>query len=470
MRKKFTNRRDFLRTTMASAVGLTAVAGGGYSLLNPRHIWAAEQNVPEGFQPKDHYFVFYNFTGGWDSLLSWDPRDPAIFTQATMGETGIYPAYERLVTTPKHGIYVDSALGMLGGFVGDLRLKKYTDRMCLIRGINMETLAHEAGFLRFRCGRMPEGTVPTRDSTDVMMAALLGGDQLVPNISLDVPSVNNGNPAFATPLSSVTTDGVAQAMKRNNALSESIENEIQALLNQQAACAHSTASPYLERAVSTKNTVSAMLASNLSESLDFKANSDEVKLLKAHYGFTSDLYSVEARTALAEVVLTQQVSRCVSIRANGVGGNNTYDTHTTLEQGPPQMRAYNAIARLMDRLEAKEYPDNSGDSWLDRTTIVCHSEFTRSPLLEEDAGRGHWLTNVCLLAGGGFKMNQVVGASSDVGMAPRPVDFNTGLVVPNGPDILTPDRIMRTFYTMLGYEWDVADLRVDPVPCLLKSS
>jgi len=284
MRKKFTNRRDFLRTTMASAVGLTAVAGGGYSLLNPRHIWAAEQNVPEGFQPKDHYFVFYNFTGGWDSLLSWDPRDPAIFTQATMGETGIYPAYERLVTTPKHGIYVDSALGMLGGFVGDLRLKKYTDRMCLIRGINMETLAHEAGFLRFRCGRMPEGTVPTRDSTDVMMAALLGGDQLVPNISLDVPSVNNGNPAFATPLSSVTTDGVAQAMKRNNALSESIENEIQALLNQQAACAHSTASPYLERAVSTKNTVSAMLASNLSESLDFKANSDEVKLLKAHYG------------------------------------------------------------------------------------------------------------------------------------------------------------------------------------------
>ena len=71
-------------------------------------------------------FVFYNFRGGWDSLLSWDPRDPAVFTQATMGETGIYPAYERLVTTPSHGIFVDSALGKLGGFVGDLRLKKYT--------------------------------------------------------------------------------------------------------------------------------------------------------------------------------------------------------------------------------------------------------------------------------------------------------------------------------------------------------
>ncbi len=470
MRKKSPNRRDFLRTTLASAAGLTAAAGGGYSLLDPLRVLAAEENVPVGFQPKDHYFVFYNFPGGWDSLLSWDPRDPAVFTPATMGETGIYPAYERLLTTPSHGIFVDSVLGKLGGFVGDLRLKKYTDKMCIIRGINMETLAHEAGFLRFRCGRMPEGAVPTRDSTDVVMSALLGGDNLVPNISLGVPSINNEHASYANPLVAGSTGGVANAMKRDNALSAAVENEIQALLKHQAGCAHAAASTYLTRAAGTKATVDAMLASQLSESMDFTANTEFLQSLRAHYGFTaSELNSVEARTALAEVALTQHVSRCVSIRAPGVGGGNNYDTHSTLEQGPPQMRAYNAIARLMDRLEAKEYPGNSGDNWLDRTTIVCFSEFTRSPLLEDDAGRGHWLNNVCLLAGGGFKMNQVIGASSDIGMAPRPVDFNTGVVVPNGSDILTPDRIMRTFYTMLGYEWDVADLRVDPLPCLLKT-
>ena len=470
MPKKPSNRRDFLRTTLAGAAGLTAAAGGGYSLLDPRHVLAAEENVPEGFQPKDHYFVFYYFPGGWDSLLSWDPRDPELFTQATMGETGIYPAYEQLLSTPKHGIYVDSALGKLGGFVGDLRLKKYTDKMCLIRGINMETLAHGTGFLRFRCGRMPEGVVPTRDSSDVVMSALLGGDNLVPNISLGVTSVNNEHPSYANPLVANSTGGVSSAMKRTNALTSAVESEIQALLEHQKNCAHAVASPYLTRANGTKATVDAMLASQLADAVDFTAQTESAQAIRSHYGFgANQLSSVEALTALAEVALTQQVSRCVSIRAPGVGGNSNFDSHYTLEQGPPQMAAYNAIARLMDRLETTQYPDNSGDNWLDRTTIVCFSEFTRSPLLEAGVGRGHWLTNVCLLAGGGFKMNQVIGASSDIGMTPRAVDFNTGVVVPNGPDILTPDRIMRTFYTMLGYEWDVADLRVDPLPCLLKT-
>ena len=119
--------------------------------FEPRLAHATLPEPTDGFTPKDHYFVFYEYPGGWDVLLSWDPRDPAEFTPAKMGETGIYPAYEKLLYTPPHGIYVDSALGMLGGFVGDLRLKKYTDKLAIIRGVNMETLSHQAGDLFLMC-------------------------------------------------------------------------------------------------------------------------------------------------------------------------------------------------------------------------------------------------------------------------------------------------------------------------------
>ena len=472
MVQKHYSRRDFLRSTLGGAAGLYTLGAGGYFQQQSGTARANESDVPEGFQPKDHYFVFYYFPGGWDTMLSWDPRDPAIFTPATMGETGIFPAYQLLDTVPNHGIYVDSALGKLGGFVGDLRLPKYTDRMCLVRGINMETLAHEAGSLRFRTGRMPEGVVPTRDSSDVVLASLLGANELVPNISLGVTSVNKHNPSYASPLRATHTSGVAEAMLRSNTLPAAVEAEIQALLNQHQGCDHAQQSEYLTRAHDTRSTVNAMLASSLAEKVDFKAQTDEVIALRDHYGFsTSNLRSAAALSALAEVALTQQVSRCVSIRVPAPSrSSNNFDTHSTLEQGPDQMLAHNAVARLMDRLEVQEYPDGSGDSWLDRTTIMCYSEFSRSPLLEPDGdGRGHWLTNACLLAGGGFKMNQVIGASSDVGMAPRAIDINTGEGVPNGLDMITPDRIMRTVYTMLGYTWDVADLRVEPIPALLKS-
>jgi hypothetical protein len=471
MKTRKSSRRDFLGSTLAGGAGLAAGAAAGGFFLNPRLLRAGDESGPSGGQPKDHYFIFYYFPGGWDILLSWDPRDPEVFTQANMGETGIYPAYSMLTVTPKHGMYIDTELGKMGGFVGDLRLKKYTDKLCVIRGVNMETLSHNGGFLRFRTGRMPEGSVPTRDSSDVVLSTLLGNENLVPNVSLGVTSINNGSPGYASPLGAKTTDDISKSMFRGNVLAPPVEAEIQALLNQQAGCNHAVASKYLVKANETKATVETMLKSPLSGLTDFTAQTAFAESMRSHYGFAKNqLGSVEALTALAEVVITKQASRCVSIRVPGSSlGSNAFDTHYSLEQGPEQMKAYNAIARLIDHLETAEFPGGSGDSWLDHTTIMCFSEFSRSPLLEYGVGRGHWLNNACVIAGGGFKTNQVIGKSSDIGMTPRPVDLKTGEVLASGGDMITPDHIMRTVYTMLGYENDVADLRVEPLQALLKN-
>ena len=67
------------------------------------------------------------------------------------------------------------------------------------------------------------------------------------------------------------------------------------------------------------------------------------------------------------------------------------------------------------------------DRGLDRdVSVVVWSEFGRSPTINKDAGRDHWpRANCALLAGGGMKMGQVVGATDRLGGEPseRPVLF-----------------------------------------------
>ena len=462
MTLKSKTRRDFLKASLLSGGGLCALGA-----MNPfvRLARAEESETTESADEsgmiKDRYYIFCYFGGGWDILLSLDPRDPATFTAEEMASTRIQTGYELLDLGMENPV-LQTPTGLYGYYLGDLATQ-HRDKISIVRGINMETLSHEGGRLRFMTGRMPEGAVPTRDSTDVVMAALLGEANLVPNIALSADSFNNGHPSYATALTAESTAAVVEAMSRKNTLDPALEGQIDLLLNQHNGCPHALASSFLARAHGSRVTTQQMLSSNLGDTFDFTLETNAVKAVRSHYGFSkTDLAGVPALTALAEQALVQKVSRCISIRVPG-----HFDTHTTLEQGADQMAAFNAIARLIDNLEQTPYPDNSGDSWLDRTTVMCFSEFSRTPIVNSEVGRDHWLTNACLLAGGGIKGGQVVGASSDIGMTPRPLNLTTGLV-DEGSKPVTPDHIVRGLYTMLGYTEDVADLRVEPLTAMLK--
>jgi uncharacterized protein (DUF1501 family) len=59
-------------------------------------------------------------------------------------------------------------------------------------------------------------------------------------------------------------------------------------------------------------------------------------------------------------------------------------------------------------------------------SVVVWGEFGRSPVINKDAGRDHWPRVSCaLLAGGGMKTGQVIGATDRLGGEPveRPVPF-----------------------------------------------
>jgi hypothetical protein len=77
---------------------------------------------------------------------------------------------------------------------------------------------------------------------------------------------------------------------------------------------------------------------------------------------------------------------------------------------------------------------------LDTTTVCVTGEFGRTPKINERAGRDHWPRAMfVLMAGGGIRGGQVLGASDDKGMGPA------------GPGF-APDDVAASFYHTLGID------------------
>ena len=192
--------------------------------------------------------------------------------------------------------------------------------------------------------------------------------------------------------------------------------------------------------------------------------------MRAQYGFAKgDAGSPGARAAFAAQAIKQSVAQCVSL----VIGNGT-DTHFV--GNPNHADALHpgiaALAALIDDLAKSDAPvelqKSGGKSWLDHTTILCFSEFSRTPLFNQFGGRDHHLTSSCLLAGAGIVGNQVVGASGDVGMGPGRYDFKARRAVSTGGENLLPEHIAATLIASAGLDpWTLRDPKA-PIDALLK--
>jgi uncharacterized protein (DUF1501 family) len=176
-----------------------------------------------------------------------------------------------------------------------------------------------------------------------------------------------------------------------------------------------------------------------------------------------DRTSSTTQAAITATALTRGISRVVSFEA--ARGLDTHFNDWRTDHGNRQMQGWDAIARLISYLEATPYAGGEG-SWLDHTTILCFSEFMRTPMINERGGRDHWLTNACLLVGGGIAPG-VIGASSDFGMAPTPTNLETGARDDTNGEVILPDHVLRTLLVQAGVEDDVADLRVPPIARLM---
>lgn len=121
-----------------------------------------------------------------------------------------------------------------------------------------------------------------------------------------------------------------------------------------------------------------------------------------------------------------------------------FDTHTA---NFPAMRSHGDV---MDPALASLVEDLADSGMLKKTLIVMLSEFGRTPMINEDAGRDHWESVFsCFVAGGGIKGGTVVGSSDEDGYEPkdRPVQvadlhatFCQTLGIDPAREVMTPLR------------------------------
>ena len=453
-----TTRRRFLgRTATAAAAGLALG-----DLLPCR---AQAQSAT------DHKFVFAYFEGGWDILLSLDPREPAT-TRPDVEQ--IDPGYDQLSAEyQQRGVQVAGNL-RFGPIVPDAFLAHAND-VSIVNGIGMDTAAHEVGRRYFITGRFPRGISAVGASTPAEILAQLSDDTPIPHLSAAVEAYAAGLPSYAAPLSINSVNDLAVALTPFATIDSTILQAVHAFQDETPGCvAESLDRDGLAAALRTNQVrARAYIESQLDQVFDLQRTDAEMVGLRERYGIvdaeSNQPASPEVLAFVAGQALKQNVSQAVSVRVA-----QDLDTHANWAQDQPgrQARGWRALAALIDDL--KQAPTNDGASVWDRTTLVVFSEFARTPLFNGLRGRDHFLGNSCLVAGPGLRRGITVGGSADVGMMPLFTERATGRARTTASDsdlssgrvvTLSPKHVLATVLTSVGL--DPSYLRSSPIEGLL---
>jgi len=437
-------RRDFLRM---AGLGLGAMAAG--PALMTRLARAAEE--------QDRYVVFLYFEGGWDTMLCLDPRDPTVFHDGQVAETGIQPAYSRIPASLPHAP-MDAGPYMLGPCAYELA--PLADHVAVINGLNMATLTHEVGRRYMITGKAPSGLQARGNSVATLAAAGLEHDTDVPHLAFRMESYNVDQPSHATAMGVSFVQHMffilQDALGAPTGLSPSV---MQAVEGYRAAKAGSRRGPLTQVYAANVAQAGALVSSGLHTQFDFNASIHDAT--RAHYGFSAATQEGPfGRAAMAATAIKSGLSRVVSLAIC-----NDLDTHDqTWATNHPVIlsNAFSATARLITDLRDTEAP--GGGSYLDRTTIVGFSEFGRTAKLNNRNGRDHNLCSSAFIAGAGINGGQVVGASNDSAMGPRLIDLATGAASESGQS-LKPEHVMTTAMQAAGL--DAGPLAALPIQALL---
>lgn len=155
---------------------------------------------------------------------------------------------------------------------------------------------------------------------------------------------------------------------------------------------------------------------------------------------TRDRYG--RRTIGQSVLLARRlIERDVPIvTVNQRGWDTHEDLYTRLKEGYTDARVPVGLIPTLDLAISALLDDLVDRGLFEETLVVVMGEFGRTPKLNTRGGRDHWpRVFSVLLAGGGVRGGQVIGASDAVGESPaeRPV---------------SPADLAATMYTLLGFD------------------
>jgi uncharacterized protein (DUF1501 family) len=441
------------RRTFLQSLGVGAGAFMLSSMLRPRSARAAV----------DRSFVFCYFRGGWDTLLSLDPRDPDVFTEARRNQTLIELGWDQLADTYPKTIQQPAGSNIDFGPVMGGVMHHY-DKMCVVRGMTMDTVAHEVGRKYFITGMAPRGTAAAGSAVPTRIVSQQGDMSAFPNLVVGVETYNDGDPSFASGLTvNTVADLITTLTDGPSAPDGAVRAHLDSYRGRAADCdpANLDKRGLFGLLRSSQLKARELVSSGLSSKFQFlNANDPEMTAISARYGVLN-LASVQAQAAMAYQALKYEMAQCVTIEA--AGDLDTHDADWSTDQPDGQFAGWSAIGKLLDDLSTTPDPSRGG-MLIDHTTILAFSEFGRTALLNGRGGRDHSLTSSCALFGAGVPGNKVIGKSSDTGMTPVAVNPTTG-----APDdlgvLVNPNLVVASILGAAGL--DTAKLRTEGLPCLM---
>lgn len=452
-----------------------STAGAALASIGLGRLWAPRR--ADATPKDDRLFVFAYFEGGWDVLMSLDPRDPATNDPArsqidlawrklpqryaTMGWDGPGSG-NGLVRVPRP---VPGGITSFGPAIGNLR--RHHAEMCLVNGVNMETLTHEVGRRLFLTGRPPLGLTAQGSATPTLVVAQQGARTLLPNLAFRVESYADHVPPFAAALK------VASVSDLNRALSPGgtrFPADLQRRIDEARSAGGCTRAQLGDALVdafeSSRTRAREMTAARLERHFDFLATPgnnpgglspaelDEMRALRDRYAIV-DAAGAGAQAATAFQSLQLGLAQCVSVML--ADNLDHHGVEWRLEHPRRLERGFDALATLIDDLK-------SSGLW-ERTTLLAWSEFSRTPTLNVRDGRDHSLCNSAILMGAGIRGGQVIGASGE-GLRPLPVDLATGRVDEANGVSLSARHVLATLFESAGL--DGQHLRAGPIVSALR--
>jgi uncharacterized protein (DUF1501 family) len=401
-------------------------------------------------------YVFIYFSGAWDLLLGLDPRNPAEYTDERVDETGIQLSWDRitgldptLISTPDSPIVVGPAMAALA---------PHFDVMSVVRGVAMDTVTHEVGRRYFITGMMPRGLTAAGSSMGTRIVARQGDQSPIPNLVCQSESYNEGLPTFANALSvGSVVDLVAALGDGPDEPGASVRQALtQFRARQNPFCDPMSLDRFgilatvRETTIKARDLVGGGGGPPLADLFNFRL--PQHAELRGRYQIPTFNPTVAgARVAMAFQALKYGVSQSITLTA--ATGLDTHDANWADDQADRQRAGWNLVATLLADLKATDDPNVSGKKLIDTTTVVCFSEFGRTPKLNSRQGRDHSVVNACLLAGAGVPHNKVFGGTTAVGMNALPVHPRTGVVSSSGLTI-TPNNILASILASSGMDTD----------------
>jgi uncharacterized protein (DUF1501 family) len=310
------------------------------------------------------------------------------------------------------------------------QLAACADKYAILRGVSHTLAAHELGRMYMNTGNRPLPSLTFPGYGSVVSMEMESSPELPKVVSIPnaphpagylgiahSPLATGSSPAFGRPFSvrgmalgrGLTITDVERRQKLLGDLDATFrgidnDSEILSGLDKFSEQAHNIISSKASREA-------------------FDISQEDVKLASS---FGENAFG---QSCLLAVRLIESGVRFVTVQLGG------WDTHNDNFN-----RVKTALSPQLDTGLAAMLNTLSERGLLDSTSVMVTGEFGRTPKINARGGRDHWPRAMCvLMAGGGMKGGQVIGASDEKGMGPA-------------DQAITPDDVAASFYKSLGID------------------